>query len=399
MNFISARNNRPEFARMGGDHGCVATTVWLSRLGAFAIVAACIAATVFALPAAAATGPNVTVEPSTGLAPGQTVVVTGTGFPPAQSVFVTECSSVILSEPQPKSATDAIENCGGAQQIFNSDANGNFTTTFAVQTEFVSFTGATVSCATPGSCAVTAAYFAGGFWFFGRAISFAVDSTADTVVVSPPDAVNTVGTSHTVTATATSAGQPVSDAVIVFHVSGSTSASGSCTTNSSGQCSFTYQGPQLPGADVISACADNNRNGVADTGEACGTATKAWILPSSTSGQTTGGGQIWNATHTDKIAFGFTAKSTSTGVKGECSVVDPSANVKVKCTDATALVQGATHATFFGNATVNGVATTYRIDVDDLGEPGAGRDTFSIQTTTGYTAGGVLTNGNVQVHP
>ncbi len=59
--------------------------------------------------------------------------------------------------------------------------------------------------------------------------------------------------------------------------------------------------------------------------------------------------------------------------------------------------QAGTHATFFGNATVNGVAT-YRIDVDDLAEPGAGRDTFKIQTANGYTVGGVLLRGNIQVH-
>jgi hypothetical protein len=62
------------------------------------------------------------------------------------------------------------------------------------------------------------------------------------------------------------------------------------------------------------------------------------------------------------------------------------------------LVRAGTHATFFGNATVNGVPTTYRIDVDDLGEPGAGRDTFRVQTAGGYSAGGVLTHGNIQIH-
>ena len=80
------------------------------------------------------------------------------------------------------------------------------------------------------------------------------------------------------------------------------------------------------------------------------------------------------------------------------AVVDPSSNTMIKCLDATVLVQTGTHGTFFGNATVNGVATTYRIDVNDLAEPGAGKDTFSIQTGNGYTAGGVLTAGNIQVH-
>jgi hypothetical protein len=70
----------------------------------------------------------------------------------------------------------------------------------------------------------------------------------------------------------------------------------------------------------------------------------------------------------------------------------------IKCLDVTSLIQSGTHATFFGNATVNNVAVTYRIDVDDLAEPGRGQDTFSIQMSSGYAAGGVLTGGNVQVH-
>jgi hypothetical protein len=222
---------------------------------------------------------------------------------------------------------------------------------------------------------------------------------AATVTLSPPDAVNSVGTSHTVTATATdSSGQPVPGLTILFKVSGSDNVSGSCKTNSSGQCSFTYQGPNLPGADLISGCADNNSNGTAGPGEPCGTATKAWVLPTSTPGQVTGGGQVPNATNTDQDAFGFNAQNNSTGPKGECTVVDPSANKKVKCIDVTALLVSGTHATFFGDATVNGQATTYRIDVDDNGEPGKGRDTFKIQTASGYTAGGTLTGGNVQVH-
>ena len=37
------------------------------------------------------------------------------------------------------------------------------------------------------------------------------------------------------------------------------------------------------------------------------------------------------------------------------------------------------------------------IDVDDLGEPGAGRDTFKLVTSE-YETGGVLTQGDIQIH-
>jgi hypothetical protein len=78
-------------------------------------------------------------------------------------------------------------------------------------------------------------------------------------------------------------------------------------------------------------------------------------------------------------------------------VIDNGAATYVKCLDATVFVQAQTHATFFGTATVNGVSTSYRIDVEDAGEPGDA-DTFHIVTTSGYQAGGVLVHGDVQVH-
>ena len=226
-------------------------------------------------------------------------------------------------------------------------------------------------------------------------------STPASIVLTPPDAVNNVGTSHTVTATVrNSGGSSVGGTLVRFSTSGSTSTSGSCVTDAAGQCSFSYAGPLLPGADIISAYADANGDSSRQSTEPMAEATKAWILPTSTAGQTTGGGQVWNSTATDKVAFGYNAQSTGNGLKGNCEVVDPTPanNVKIRCLDVTALVQSGTHATFFGNATVNGTQTTYRIDVDDFGEPGAGSDTFRIVTGGGLTIGGTLTNGNIQIH-
>jgi hypothetical protein len=97
------------------------------------------------------------------------------------------------------------------------------------------------------------------------------------------------------------------------------------------------------------------------------------------------------------VAFGFSAKRDGSVLKGDCKVADRRANVQVRCLDVTSLVVLGTHATFRGNATVNGVATTYVIDIDDLDESGAGRDTFKLVTAQ-YTAGGVLTQGNIQIH-
>jgi hypothetical protein len=105
----------------------------------------------------------------------------------------------------------------------------------------------------------------------------------DSVTLSPPVGTNIVGSSHTVTATATAGSQATQGATILFHVQGSVTAAGSCVTDATGRCSFTYTGPQVPGSDVITGCADNNNSGTADVGEPCGQASKTWVYPEATS--------------------------------------------------------------------------------------------------------------------
>lgn len=218
------------------------------------------------------------------------------------------------------------------------------------------------------------------------------------VVLTPPAALNNVGTSHTVTATATtSSATPAAQVRILFTVSGSVDAQGSCTTNAQGQCDFTYTGPDFPGADAITGCADNNKNNQVDAGEPCGEAAKIWLLPATTPGQVTGGGWIFRPGDGSRVSFGFNAKSDGDAVKGNCNVIDHATKTHIRCLTVDTLVVTGTHATLFGQATVSGTATNYRIDVDDHGEPGT-LDTFKFQTDSGYTATGVLAGGNVQIH-
>jgi hypothetical protein len=164
-----------------------------------------------------------------------------------------------------------------------------------------------------------------------------------------------------------------------------------------GQCSFTYAGPTFPGADLITGCADADQNDVVDTGEPCGTATKTWMFPASTPGKVTGAGRIRNGT--GNVFFGLIADSDGVGSapEGHCNVIDRATNTNITCLSVDSLVITPTHATFFGRATVGSVATNYRIDVDDLGEPGT-HDTFKILTDTGYVAAGTLQGGNIQIH-
>ena len=109
-------------------------------------------------------------------------------------------------------------------------------------------------------------------------------------------------------------------------------------------------------------------------------------------GHVTGGGQILKS-----VTFGFEAKAGTNGVRGTCNVVEKKRHIL--CRTVTSLVVVGTHATFSGEATDNGVPTTYTIDIDDLSESGRNNDTFSITTGTGFSRSGVLTSGNVQVHP
>jgi hypothetical protein len=221
------------------------------------------------------------------------------------------------------------------------------------------------------------------------------------VVLDPAAAANDVGTTHTITASVFDAlGRPLPGIEVSFVVEGSVSDTGFCTTDSTGRCEFAYQGPQFPGADSITGFVDRNQNHMLDIGEPFGEATKAWVLPASTPGQVTGGGQIDNLLVLNAVAFGFNAQfETDKGFHGHCNVVDREAKTHIKCLDVEALVVTGTHTTIFGRATVNGTEARYRIDVDDLEEPGPFVDTFSIITENGYGVGGVVTKGNIQIHP
>ncbi len=120
-------------------------------------------------------------------------------------------------------------------------------------------------------------------------------------------------------------------------------------------------------------------------------------LVRSTPGKVTGGGTIVPPESKIGITFGFNAQNTDQGMKGAGTIIDHNAGIKLKILDVQTFVVSGTHATFTGRAEVNGVEENYQLDVDDLGEPGAGLDTFKIVTGS-YGGGGTLTGGNIQIH-
>jgi hypothetical protein len=207
-----------------------------------------------------------------------------------------------------------------------------------------------------------------------------------TLTLSPSDAVNTLGEPHKLTATLTDQyGAPVTDYSVLFTLSGAASGGGSCSTDVLGQCQYTVAAPNFPGAVTINACADAFGDGVCEADSPVASATKTYVLPSSTAGSAKGGGRI------GAVAISFSAKNDGT-LSGTCTVA--SSTVTARCLDVIAYVQTGSSATFYGDATVNGVDTLYRIHVVDAGNS---RDVFTFTTASGYSVGGTLTDGNLQV--
>jgi hypothetical protein len=97
------------------------------------------------------------------------------------------------------------------------------------------------------------------------------------LTLTPEDADNPIGTSHTVTATVLTGPFPVDGEDVVFTVTGANPTSGSAVTDLAGVATFTYTGTN-PGVDTITAFLDLDGDGVQDPEEtAMDTATKEWI--------------------------------------------------------------------------------------------------------------------------
>jgi hypothetical protein len=236
---------------------------------------------------------------------------------------------------------------------------------------------------------------------FGGCAGSQLAQPAAALTLTPAAAVNEVGTTHTVTAhvaTVEASPQPLAGVTVWFTVEGSVNTGGSCVTDSAGACSFSYVGPATPGSDLIDAYPDRNANGVQDSNELGSSATNSWIAAVVTPGQVTGGGQTQNFGGDDVLAFGFTAQSDGLVAKGSCSAEDRASGTSIKCGKISSLTVTGTHAVIRGTGTINGLAMHFRIEADDNCDSGAGCDTFTIQTDTGYSAGGVLQRGNIQVH-
>jgi hypothetical protein len=215
-----------------------------------------------------------------------------------------------------------------------------------------------------------------------------------TITLTPETSINPVGTTHTVTATVRDAtGQPVQGVTVwVDHPDGGSRCG---PTDANGECSVSYPGPTFPRADEIRACADTNANGEADPPfDPCAFASKVWTAPASSTGQIMGGGYIQGPDLS--FAVGARAATAFDPVDGHCNVNDHVLHIKIKCDVITTMLLTPTHAVITGTALQDGNATNFEIQVDDLSDLGL-PDTFEITTGLGYTNGGPLTGGNVQI--
>jgi hypothetical protein len=226
------------------------------------------------------------------------------------------------------------------------------------------------------------------------------------LTLSPKTATNPVDSQHCVTATVQdAANNPVPNIIVRFSVTGSVTTSGQATTNASGQATFCYTGPALPGADAIHAYADTNNNGTQDPGEPSDDATKTWILPVTTPGceiKITNGGWII-ANNTDQASFGGNAKADADGnVTGNEEYQDRGPVQPFNLHGNVLVIVCGTDgksATIFGEATIDGSGSNiYRIDVTDNAEPGKGADTYRMRVNTYDSGNQVLRGGNIQVH-
>jgi hypothetical protein len=216
------------------------------------------------------------------------------------------------------------------------------------------------------------------------------------LTLTPETATNVVDAQHCVTAhVVDSFGNVTPNEPVDFSVAGASSASGTRSTNASGNATFCYTGPPLPGSDVITATAQGGS-------KPSDTATKVWVLPASTPGcKITGGGRIL-AANGDAATFGGNAKGTGPSGEEEYQDHGPSDDMNVHSTSILAVSCSAdgTAASIFGMATIDGGGSfVFRIDVSDLGEPGAGTDHYRMRLSNGYDSGDqVLNGGNIQIH-
>jgi hypothetical protein len=121
--------------------------------------------------------------------------------------------------------------------------------------------------------------------------------------------------------------------------------------------------------------------------------------PLGTTCKLTGGGYIFTDSQQDHGSFSIEATVDTSGrIHGKAAYVDQSAGVDFRTTLITSANFNGDKVTIQGTGTTNGTTTSFQITVQDIGDPGSGPDTFSIQLGTGYSRSGVVQGGAIEIH-
>ncbi len=121
--------------------------------------------------------------------------------------------------------------------------------------------------------------------------------------------------------------------------------------------------------------------------------------PLGTTCKVTGGGFVFVDALQDKGSFSLEVKVDTTGhILGKAAYRDAAGGVDFRTSLITSATFNGKTVTFKGTGTNNNIATSFTIIAQDKAEPGAGKDTFAITLGTGYSKGGTLEGGNIQIH-
>jgi len=92
----------------------------------------------------------------------------------------------------------------------------------------------------------------------------------------------------------------------------------------------------------------------------------------------------------------FQKMKKKTKLIGSLAYDDPATPISLRSMKITSLSFSGNQAHITGTAKLGKTKITFSVDVTDNGDPGT-NDFFSIQLSTGYSASGFLTSGNISI--
>jgi hypothetical protein len=129
----------------------------------------------------------------------------------------------------------------------------------------------------------------------------------------------------------------------------------------------------------------------------CASTAVAPVFVTSGPGKITGGVRI--GVPGGFATAGFEFMQGGNGPRGTLEFNDHASGVRIHTSDITGISVSGTDAYVFGHATIGATACSFRLHLQDAGEPGTS-DRFELLLSNGYTAGSaeLIDDGNIQIH-